>query len=40
VIGDRGLAEGTLEYKHRRDADSQAVPVADIVEFINSRIKR
>ena len=40
VIGDRGLAEGTLEYKHRRDAEPQAVPAADILEFINSRIKR
>jgi prolyl-tRNA synthetase len=40
VIGDRGLAEGTLEYKHRRDAESQAVAVADILEFINSRVNR
>lgn len=40
VVGDRGLAEGTLEYKHRRDADSQAVPAADIIEFINARAKR
>ena len=40
VIGDRGLADGTLEYKHRRDAESQAVPAADILEFINSRTSR
>jgi len=40
VIGDRGLADGTLEYKHRRDAQSQAVPAADILEFINSRVNR
>ncbi|MBU1774594.1 MAG: proline--tRNA ligase, partial [Gammaproteobacteria bacterium] len=40
VVGDRGLADGTLEYKHRRDAESQAVPAADILEFINSRASR
>lgn len=40
VVGDRGLADGTLEYKHRRDAESQAVPAADIIEFINSRTNR
>lgn len=40
VVGDRGLADGTLEYKHRRDAESQAVPAADIIEFINARAKR
>ncbi|MGE6659719.1 proline--tRNA ligase [Pseudomonas sp. NPDC077408] len=40
VVGDRGLADGTLEYKHRRDAESQAIPTADILEFINSRASR
>lgn len=40
VVGDRGLADGTLEYKHRRDAESQAIPAADIIEFINSRTNR
>ena len=40
VVGDRGLADGTLEYKHRRDAESQAIPAADIIEFINSRPNR
>ena len=40
VVGDRGLADGTLEYKHRRDAESQAIPAADILEFINSRASR
>ena len=40
VVGDRGLAEGTLEYKHRRDSESQKVPAADILEFINSRASR
>ncbi len=30
VIGDRGLAEGNVEYKARTDADSQDMPLADI----------
>lgn len=40
VIGDRGLADGTLEYKHRRDAQPQAVPAAGILDFIRSRASR
>ncbi|MBE7376725.1 proline--tRNA ligase [Pseudomonas lopnurensis] len=40
VISDRGLADGTLEYKHRRDAQPQAVAAADILSFINSRVHR
>lgn len=30
VIGDRGLAEGVVEYKKRTAADSQDMPLADI----------
>ncbi|MDT8451672.1 MAG: proline--tRNA ligase [Gammaproteobacteria bacterium] len=30
VIGDRGLAEGNVEYKARTDADSRDMPLADI----------
>jgi prolyl-tRNA synthetase len=40
VVGDRGLAEGTLEYKHRRDSESMKVPAAEILDFINSRASR
>ncbi len=40
VISDRGLADGTLEYKHRRDAQPQPVATADILSFINSRAHR
>ncbi len=40
VIGDRGLAEGTLEYKHRRDAQAQSVPAADILDLLRSRASR
>jgi prolyl-tRNA synthetase len=38
VVSDRGLAEGNLEYKSRKETDAQAVPVADILSFIQARI--
>lgn len=38
VVSDRGLAEGNLEYKSRKETDAQAVPVADIMSFIQARI--
>ncbi|MWV17093.1 proline--tRNA ligase [Pseudomonas sp. L-22-4S-12] len=40
VVSDRGLAEGNLEYKHRRDSEAQAVPAAEILSFINGRTGR
>jgi prolyl-tRNA synthetase len=30
VVGERGLAEGKLEYKGRVDAESQMLPLAEI----------
>ncbi|RYY76151.1 MAG: proline--tRNA ligase [Gammaproteobacteria bacterium] len=39
VIGDRGLEAGNIEYKGRRDAEKQEIPVTDIVEFLKARIK-
>jgi prolyl-tRNA synthetase len=38
VIGDRGLKEGNLEYQGRRDTEATAVPVADIVSFIQGKL--
>ncbi|MEM8563853.1 MAG: His/Gly/Thr/Pro-type tRNA ligase C-terminal domain-containing protein, partial [Pseudomonadota bacterium] len=38
VIGGRALAENTIEYKGRRDADSQRVPRDSIVEFLQARL--
>ncbi|MEM8563587.1 MAG: proline--tRNA ligase [Pseudomonadota bacterium] len=38
VIGGRALAENTIEYKGRRDADSQRVPRNSIVEFLQARL--
>ncbi len=40
VVSDRGLADGMLEYKHRRDAQPQPVPASEILSFINSRAHR
>jgi prolyl-tRNA synthetase len=31
VIGERGLNEGNLEYRHRRATESTQVPVADAI---------
>lgn len=37
VISDRGLAEGELEYKYRRDQDARGVPAADMLQFLIER---
>ncbi len=34
VIGERGLAEGNVEYKARVEADAKSVPLASVVEFV------
>ncbi|MDP2830316.1 MAG: proline--tRNA ligase [Sulfuricellaceae bacterium] len=38
VVGERGLKEGMLEYQGRRDEKAQAVPLAEIGEWIKSRL--
>jgi Prolyl-tRNA synthetase len=40
VVGDRGLGNGELEYKGRRDAESQQIDAASALEFLISKIKR
>lgn len=40
VVSDRGLTEGNLEYKSRAETDAQAVPLADILSFLQARISR
>ncbi len=40
VVSDRGLAEGNLEYKGRTESDAQALPVADVLSFLQARIRR
>jgi prolyl-tRNA synthetase len=34
VVGERGLKEGSVEYRGRRDSQSRAVAVEEIVPFI------
>ncbi len=40
VVGERGLKEGTLEYKHRRAEQAEAVPADDILSFLHARVAR
>ncbi|WP_367027226.1 proline--tRNA ligase [Methylococcus sp. ANG] len=37
VVSERGLDAGTLEYKGRRDADSQQIGIDGVVEFLRGR---
>jgi prolyl-tRNA synthetase len=37
VIGERGLAAGNLEYRHRRETESTEIPVTDPVSYIRGR---
>ncbi|MBX9713936.1 MAG: proline--tRNA ligase [Pseudomonadaceae bacterium] len=39
VISDRGLADGNLEYKSRRETEAQAIPAADVLAFLQARIR-
>lgn len=38
VLSDRGLEQGLVEYKGRRDAQSQDLPVTDIRRFLKSQL--
>ena len=40
VISDRGLAEGQLEYKFRRDQDAQSVAATEMLDFLIQRAGR
>ena len=40
VVSERGLAEGNLEYKSRRDSESQQIPAAELLPFLSTRIPR
>ncbi len=39
VVSDRGLADGSLEYKYRRDPDARIMPMADMLSFLIERIQ-
>ena len=38
TLGDRGLKTGEVEYQHRRDAASTAVPLSDIAALLQARL--
>ena len=38
VIGDRALADGNIEYKSRRGEESQLIPQADILAFLQTAL--
>lgn len=38
VIGERGLDNGEVEYRARKDSENQMLPLADFVAFIRNRI--
>ncbi len=38
VLGERGLDAGTIEYKGRRDAENQNLPLSNIIEYIQSQL--
>lgn len=38
VLSDRGLEQGTVEYKGRRDAQSQDLALADLCRFLKSQL--
>ena len=40
VVSDRGLAEGNLEYKHRTEQDAQALPLNEVLSFLQARVRR
>ncbi len=39
VVGDRGLQEGQVEYRHRRAADNEMLPLSDLVTELKKRSK-
>jgi prolyl-tRNA synthetase len=40
VIGDRGLAQGKLEYRHRRSGGTDEIPADDAVGWLQARFAR
>jgi len=38
VIGDKGLEKGTVEYKGRRDSESQDIPAEQLLEFLQKKL--
>jgi prolyl-tRNA synthetase len=34
VVGDRGLADNTIEYRHRTDSENQYIECDKIIDFL------
>jgi prolyl-tRNA synthetase len=39
VLGERGLAAGTIEYRHRRASENQDIPLGGLLAFLRERIQ-
>jgi prolyl-tRNA synthetase len=39
VLGERGLDKGVIEYKGRRDADNEEIPLDEIVAFLKAKVQ-
>jgi prolyl-tRNA synthetase len=39
VIGERGLTEGMIEYRHRRTGDEEKIPVGAVITAMLERLK-
>jgi len=39
VVGEKGLDQGQLEYRGRRDGETRFIPTAEIVAFLRERLK-
>jgi prolyl-tRNA synthetase len=39
VIGDRGLEGGKLEYRHRRDSESTEIAAADVIAYLEGKVR-
>jgi len=39
VIGDRGLKNGTIEYKGRRDSENQDIPLEQLMAFFSEKLR-
>ncbi|HEC15586.1 MAG TPA: proline--tRNA ligase [Sedimenticola sp.] len=38
VLGERGLDQGQVEYRGRRDTENRMIPISDIVSFLRKRL--
>ena len=38
VLSDKGLDAGTIEYKHRRDQDSQQITMENLIDFLKKNV--